>query len=243
VPSRARVIGVGLDGSGVGEELSVDGVGDPSLQAPDGFHPGLAGAELAPVGAAAFGAEPGLGGRGDEVTLHGACRDRRLFGSKVHCSVGVVTTLYEHAGGEEGLHRLEELFYAKVLADPLLHPLFGAGQPDHVEHLTWFTAESFGGPDRFSRELGFAHLINVHRGLHISEEQLARFVELYLLALDESGLPVDEPFRHAVREHIEFGSQVAFQNSNATSEQDLHPLREVPRWTWSGDERSSPGSS
>jgi truncated hemoglobin YjbI len=26
-------------------------------------------------------------------------------------------TLYEHAGGDEGLHHLEEIFYAKALAD------------------------------------------------------------------------------------------------------------------------------
>jgi Bacterial-like globin len=57
-----------------------------------------------------------------------------------------VTSLYEHAGGEEALHRLEELFYAKVLSDPVLKTLFPERQPDHVEHLTWFTAESFGGP-------------------------------------------------------------------------------------------------
>ena len=79
-------------------------------------------------------------------------------------------TLFEHAGGEEALHRLEQVFYDSVLADPLLQPLFGAGRPDHVDHLTAFTAESFGGPDRFSRELGFAHLISVHRGLKISED-------------------------------------------------------------------------
>jgi hemoglobin len=59
-----------------------------------------------------------------------------------------------------------------------LKPLFGDGKPEHVDRLTAFTAESFGGPDRFSRELGFAHLIAVHRGLHIREEQRARFVEL-----------------------------------------------------------------
>jgi hemoglobin len=29
-------------------------------------------------------------------------------------------SLYDHAGGEEALHRLEELFYEKALADPLL---------------------------------------------------------------------------------------------------------------------------
>ncbi len=145
-------------------------------------------------------------------------------------------TLYEHAGGEEAIHRLEDAFYSKVLADPLLIPLFGAGQPEHVDHLTAFTAESFGGPDRFSRELGFRHLIDVHRGLHISEEQRARFVELYMVALDESDLPRDEEFRDAVRSHLEFGSQVAKQNSNAESVDQLHPLREVPRWSWGGDD-------
>jgi hemoglobin len=144
-------------------------------------------------------------------------------------------SLYEHAGGEAAIHGLEERFYSKVLADPLLVQLFGEGRPEHVDHLTAFTAESFGGPDRFSRELGFAHLIAVHRGLRISEEQRRRFVELYMEALGESDLPDDPEFREAIREHVEFGSQVAMQNSNAETDDQLHPLREVPRWSWAGD--------
>jgi hemoglobin len=128
-------------------------------------------------------------------------------------------TLFEHAGGEDALHRLEQTFYDSVLRDPLLQPLFGAGQPQHVEHLTMFTAESFGGPDRFTRELGFAHLIDVHRGLAITEEQRQRFVALY-----------------TVREHVEFGSRVAMQNSRARNDGELNPLREVPRWAWDGDD-------
>jgi hemoglobin len=145
-------------------------------------------------------------------------------------------SLYEHAGGEEALHRLEEVFYASVLADPLLQPLFGAGQPHHVDHLTAFTSESFGGPDRFTREMGFDALIAVHRHHRITEEQRRRFVELYMAALDAAGMPGDEPFRAAVREHVEFGSQVAMQNSHAATDAELHPLREVPRWTWAGDD-------
>jgi hemoglobin len=145
-------------------------------------------------------------------------------------------SLYEYAGGEEGLHRLEDTFYSSVLTDPILKPLFDAGQPQHVDHLTAFTAESFGGPDLFSRELGFRHLIDVHRGLHITEEQRQRFIELYMAALDAGTMPSDPAFRQAVREHVEFGSRVAMQNSNAENEDELHPLREVPRWTWPGDE-------
>lgn len=149
-------------------------------------------------------------------------------------------TLFEHAGGEEALHRLEQLFYDSVLRDPLLQPLFGAGRPEHVDHLTAFTAESFGGPDRFTRELGFAQLIAVHRGLRISEEQRRRFVELYLKALDDADMPSDREFRDAVREHVEFGTRVAAQNSHAVTDDELHPLREVPRWTWPGDDQGRP---
>ena len=142
-------------------------------------------------------------------------------------------TLYEHAGGEQALHRLEELFYDKALADPVLCALFTERVPTHVDHLTWFTAESFGGSDRFSRELGFQHIIDVHRGLKISDEQRERFVELYLEALDAAGMPGDDPFRQAVREHVEFGARVAQQNSWAATEAELHPIRAVPRWQWS----------
>lgn len=88
----------------------------------------------------------------------------------------------------------------------------------------------------FTRELGFTHLIDVHRGLKITQAQRQRFVQLYGAALDAAALPTDPDFRAAVLEHVEFGSRVAMQNSHATTEAELHPLREVPRWTWAHDE-------
>ncbi|GHO47027.1 group II truncated hemoglobin [Ktedonospora formicarum] len=145
-------------------------------------------------------------------------------------------TLFEHAGGLDALYRLEEVFYASVLKDPLLQPLFGSGQPHHVDHLTAFTAESLGGPQRFTRELGgMDTLIARHRHLKITETQRQRFVELYMMALDTVGMPDDDPFRKAFQEHVEFGSHVAMQNSHAERDEDLYPLYEVPRWTWAGD--------
>lgn len=141
-------------------------------------------------------------------------------------------SLYEHAGGDAALHELEELFYTRALADPVLREVFPERLPTHVDHLTWFTAESFGGPDRFTRELGFAYLIDAHRGLKITDEQRQRFVDLYLATLDEAGLPADEPFRASFREHVEFGARVAQQNSHAETDDQLHPLREVPHWSW-----------
>ena len=147
-------------------------------------------------------------------------------------------SLYEHAGGDTALHRLEELFYDKVLADPLLRLQFTERRPHHVEHLTWFTAESFGGPERFTRELGFQYIINVHRHLNITDAQRERFATLYMEAADEAGLPGDAPFREALRSHVDFGTHVAQQNSRAASEAELHPIREVPKWDWPDEEQT-----
>ncbi|HEX4216222.1 MAG TPA: group II truncated hemoglobin [Candidatus Dormibacteraeota bacterium] len=145
-------------------------------------------------------------------------------------------TLYEHAGGDDALHRLEALFYEKALADRILRRLFPKRVSTHVDHLTWFTAESFGGPDRFTERLTFQYIIDVHRHLNITDEERDRFVALYLEALDEAGLPADDRFRQAVREHVEFGAQVAQKNSLAETDADLHPIRAVPRWNWPGSE-------
>ncbi|MEU4193700.1 group II truncated hemoglobin [Kribbella sp. NPDC026611] len=142
-------------------------------------------------------------------------------------------TIYEHLGGDDALRRAVDIFYSSVLADPMLKPLFGAGRPEHVDHLTAFMGEVFGGPARYTEELGgFDHIVATHRGLGIAEAQRARFVELMIAAADKAGLPTDERFRAAWDSHAEFGSQVAMQNSNARSDQELHPLREMPLWTW-----------
>ncbi len=142
-------------------------------------------------------------------------------------------TLFDHAGGRPALRRFIDAFYTSVLRDPVLQPLFGEGRPEHVDQLTAFDSESFGGPDEFSRTMGgFAHLIEVHRGLQITEPQRRRFVELYLAAADSAQLPPDAAFREALRSHVEFGSRVAMQNSHARTDDELHPLRAVPQWQW-----------
>ena len=142
-------------------------------------------------------------------------------------------TLYEHVGGGEGVHRLVAAWYPKVLADPLLHPLFGEGSPDHVAHLTAFLAEVFGGPPRYTEELGgFPALLAPHRGKQIREDQRRRFVDLFLATADEVAWPDDERTRRALAAYLDFGTEVAVQNSHAVADADLHACQEVPRWSW-----------
>jgi hemoglobin len=57
-----------------------------------------------------------------------------------------------------------------------------------------------------------------------------------MTAAGAAGLPEDARFREALRSHVEFGSRVAYQNSHAETDDQLHPLREVPRWRWPDEE-------
>lgn len=139
--------------------------------------------------------------------------------------------LLDDLGGTLALHRMVEVFYASVLVDPLLQPLFGAGHPHHVDHLTAFLAEVFGGPDRYTAELGgFPALLAAHRGLRIREDQRQRFVALFTAAAEQTGLAADPRLRDALTSYVEFGTEVATQNSWADDEAGLHPCQVVPRW-------------
>jgi hemoglobin len=138
--------------------------------------------------------------------------------------------LLARLGGEDGIRTLVAAWYPQVLADPLLVPLFGEGDPRHVDHLTALLAEVFGGPARYSGELGgFPSLPAHHRGLRIAEPQRARFVELFLAAYDAVRPPDDMTRRHFA-EYLAFGTEVAVVNSHAESDGDLHPCQEIPHW-------------
>ena len=136
-------------------------------------------------------------------------------------------TLYDRVGGEEALHHLEELFYEKALADPVLKTLFTHRVPTHVDHLTWFTAESFGGPDRFTRELGFQHIVDVHRHLQITDEQRDRFVEAYMQALDEAGFATTRRYSRRFANT----SSSAHRSLNRTRGPNRHATAPDPRCT------------
>jgi hemoglobin len=142
-------------------------------------------------------------------------------------------TIYDRLGGDAGLRELVGVFYSSIFEDPVLQPVFGSPVATHVDHLTAFLGEVFGGPARYSGELGgFPAIIAVHRGLRITEEQRQRFIALFTAAFERVGLGGDRELREAVMSCIEFGTEVARVNSNATTDNELHPQREMPQWHW-----------
>jgi len=79
-------------------------------------------------------------------------------------------TLYEWAGGGEAIERLINSFYDRVEADDLISPFFPGGvSAEHRDHVVAWWSEVFGGPDRYTRELGgYENMLARHRGLGIA---------------------------------------------------------------------------
>jgi hemoglobin len=141
-------------------------------------------------------------------------------------------TLYEWAGGERALRRLMDAFYDRVEGDDLLSPLFPGGvSEEHRAHVTAWWCEVFGGPARYTEELGgYESMVAHHRGLAITPEQRFRFASLLSLAADDAGLPNDPEFRSAFVAYVEWGTRIALHNSQPRAEVVEHAP--VPRWGW-----------
>jgi hemoglobin len=141
-------------------------------------------------------------------------------------------TLYEWAGGGEAIERLINAFYDRVERDELISPFFPGGvSAEHRDHVVAWWSEVFGGPDRYTRELGdYERMVGKHRGLEINSEQRRRFVSLMSVAADDAGLPDDPEFRSALMAYLEWGTRLAFQNSQPGAEVVEHAP--VPRWGW-----------
>jgi hemoglobin len=143
-----------------------------------------------------------------------------------------VPTLYEWAGGEGAFERLVEAFYDRVEADELLAPLFGGKVTrEHRTHVVAWWCEVFGGPARYSDDLGgYDHMVAKHRDLAITSEQRFRFASLMSLAADDAGLPRDPEFRSAFVAYVEWGTRLALHNSQPGADVAAHAP--VPRWGW-----------
>ena len=141
-------------------------------------------------------------------------------------------TLYEWAGGGEAIERLINSFYDRVEADDLISPFFPGGvSAEHRDHVVAWWSEVFGGPDRYTRELGgYENMLARHRGLGIAPQQRARFVSLMSLAADDAGLPDDPEFRSAFVAYIEWGTRIALANSQPGATPP--PKAPVPHWGW-----------
>jgi hemoglobin len=107
----------------------------------------------------------------------------------------------------------------------------GGVHEEHRRHVTAWWCEVFGGPARYTEELGgYERMVAKHRGLAITPEQRFRFASLMSLAADDAGLPDDPEFRSAFVAYVEWGTRIAQHNSQPAA--DVVERAPVPRWGW-----------
>jgi hemoglobin len=144
------------------------------------------------------------------------------------------TSMFEFAGGEAAFLKLAATHHARCLADPVLnHPFSHPGHPEHVARLAGYWAEVFGGPPRYSQTCGGqAAMLTIHAGMGAEDDLGVRFVECFVSAADDAGLPDDPDFRRSLRAYMEWAvSDVMSYSPPGTT---VPTPMAIPRWSWDG---------
>src|SRR6185436_17991139 len=89
----------------------------------------------------------------------GRLAERRRGGGRLAvrgaCHPGPVTTVYDAAGGLDGLLRLAAAWHRRVIADEVVGHAFSHGyRTDHTERLAAYWAEALGGPRLYTGVFG-----------------------------------------------------------------------------------------
>ncbi len=143
-------------------------------------------------------------------------------------------TLYEAAGGREGLLRLAEAWHARVLADEVVSHAFSHGfHPDHTERLAAYWAEALGGPAAFSDDYGDeTSVVRIHSGNGPHEEMDQRAIACFDLALEDAGLTA-EPVRQALHDYFAWATTTTMARYHDSAD-DVPGGLSIPRWSWDG---------
>jgi hemoglobin len=144
-------------------------------------------------------------------------------------------TLFDYAGGAPAFLALAAAHHERCLADPQLnHPFSHPDQnPDHVRRLAAYWGEVLGGPRTYSTTCGNqTQLMHMHAGNGDMGDLGRRFVDCFVAAMDDAGLPDDPEFRAAMRAYMQWAVDdvLVYSPFGATVPGGL----EMPRWSWDG---------
>ena len=146
-----------------------------------------------------------------------------------------MSSVYEAAGGAEGLTRLAKAWHARVLADEVVAHAFSHGfQPDHTRRLAAYWSEALGGPEGYSDTYGDeTSVVRLHSGNGRHEEMDRRAIACFDQALEDAGLAADETLRQTLHDYFAWattGSMARYPDSP----DDVPAGLQIPRWSWDG---------
>lgn len=144
-------------------------------------------------------------------------------------------TIYEAAGGYEGISKLAHAWHMRVLEDEVVSHAFSHGfHPKHTERLAAYWAEALGGPTLYSDQYGNeTSVVRIHSGNGEHEEMDQRAIACFDQALHDAGFDSDERLSKALHDYFAWATTVTM-NSYPNSPRDVPAGMSVAKWSWDG---------
>jgi hemoglobin len=146
-------------------------------------------------------------------------------------------TVYEAAGGADGLLRLADAWHARVMADEIVSHAFSHGyHPEHSERLAAYWAEALGGPATYSARYGDeTSVVRIHSGNGAHEEMDRRAIGCFDQALADCGLAGDQRLAQVLHDYFAWATTATMARYHESADDVPDGLR-IPHWSWDGPE-------
>jgi hemoglobin len=144
-------------------------------------------------------------------------------------------TVFEAAGGSDGLQRLAAAWHRRVMADEVVSHAFSHGfHPQHVERLAAYWAEALGGPNMYSESYGDeTTVVRIHSGNGEHHEMNRRAIACFDQALADAGLADDRALRQVLYDYFAWATTTTMSRYHRSADDVPDGLR-IPRWSWDG---------
>ncbi|HEX3538820.1 MAG TPA: group II truncated hemoglobin [Acidimicrobiales bacterium] len=144
-------------------------------------------------------------------------------------------SVYETAGGAEGLRQLAAAWHARVMADEVVSHAFSHGfQPDHTERLAAYWAEVLGGPPMYSSTYGDeTAVVRIHSGNGPHDDMDRRAITCFDAALVDTGLAGDTKLRQVLHDYFAWATTTTMARYHRSAD-DVPDGLAIPHWSWNG---------
>jgi hemoglobin len=144
-------------------------------------------------------------------------------------------TVFEVAGGMDGLRRLADAWHRRVMADDVVGHAFSHGfHPQHVERLATYWAEALGGPSAYSDSYGDeTTVVKMHSGNGEHDEMDRRAIACFDQALADVGLADDGALRQVLHDYFAWATTTTMSRYHEYAD-DVPNGLSIPHWSWGG---------
>lgn len=159
----------------------------------------------------------------------------RLVAARLACQAACMQSVYDAAGGDEGMLLLAEAWHRRVLADEVVSHAFSHGfKDDHTPRLAAYLGEALGGPPAYTETYGDeTSVVRMHSGEGEHTDMDNRAVRCWDEALSELGLDADARLAGTLHDYFAWATRTTM-SGHPDSPDDVPDALVLRQWSWEG---------